>query len=67
MAKKKNRTTYKGYRIDIQFDGSMYYVSIEDAVGRVVNTFGDDGFDSKSYAKSSAKYWVDRRTMVHAF
>lgn len=60
MARRKSKTKYKGYTYDIQKSGTMYYVSIE-CGDRVVNTFGDDGFDTLSYARMQAKYWIDSR------
>ncbi len=60
MAKRKRPTKYKGYTYEIQKSGNLYYVTIE-CGERVVNTFGDDGFDTLSYARTQAKYWIDQR------
>lgn len=61
MAKKKNsKFKHKGFDVSIEYDGNQHFVSIEKDC-RVVNTFGDDGFDSGVYARKQAKDWIDDR------
>lgn len=59
MKKRNKQIRYKGYVYTIEKSGDQYYVSIE-CGDRVVNTFGDDGFDTLSYARSETKSWIDR-------